>query len=94
MFRFEDPIYLYLLLLIPVLVLIRWWMVMIQRKRLRRFRRPGTGAPVNARCVALPSVGEVLPVAGSLSIAYCDACPSTDGHTYQSRRSELVLRPS
>ena len=37
MFRFEDPIYLYLLLLIPVLVLIRWWMVMIQRKRLRRF---------------------------------------------------------
>lgn len=37
MFRFEDPIYLYLLLLIPVLALIRWWMVMIQRKRLRRF---------------------------------------------------------
>lgn len=37
MFRFEDPIYLYALVLIPVLVLIRWWMMMRQRKRLRRF---------------------------------------------------------
>lgn len=37
MFRFEDPIYLYLLLLIPVLALIRWWMVIRQRKQLRRF---------------------------------------------------------
>jgi Mg-chelatase subunit ChlD len=37
MFRFEDPIYLYLLVLIPVLALIRWWMVLRQRKQLRRF---------------------------------------------------------
>ncbi len=37
MFRFEDPIYLYALLLIPVLALIRWWMVIRQRKQLRRF---------------------------------------------------------
>jgi len=37
MFRFEDPIYLYALVLIPVLALIRWWMVIRQRKQLRRF---------------------------------------------------------
>ena len=37
MFRFEDPIYLYALALIPVLALIRWWMVLRQRKQLRRF---------------------------------------------------------
>ena len=37
MFRFEDPIYLYALVLIPVLALIRWWMVLRQRKQLRRF---------------------------------------------------------
>ena len=34
MFRFEDPIYLYALVLIPVLALIRWWMVIRQRRRL------------------------------------------------------------
>lgn len=40
MFRFEDPIYLYALLLIPVLALLRWWMVIRQRKQLRRFGDP------------------------------------------------------
>ena len=37
MFRFEDPIYLYLLAVIPVLVVIRLLMVHQQKKRLRRF---------------------------------------------------------
>ena len=37
MFRFEDPIYLYLLILIPVLALIRFMMVRQQKKRLRKF---------------------------------------------------------
>ena len=37
MFRFEDPIYLYALVLIPVLALIRWGMVIRQRRQLRRF---------------------------------------------------------
>lgn len=37
MFRFEDPIYLYALVVIPVLAFIRWWMIIRQRKQLRRF---------------------------------------------------------
>ena len=37
MFRFEDPIYLYLLAVIPVLLLIRFLMVRQQKKRLRKF---------------------------------------------------------
>ena len=40
MFRFEDPIYLYLLAVIPVLLLIRFLMVRQQKKRLRRFGDP------------------------------------------------------
>ena len=40
MFRFEDPIYLYLLLLIPVLAVIRFLMVYQQKRRLRRFGDP------------------------------------------------------
>ena len=40
MFRFEDPIYLYLLAVIPVLVVIRWLMVRQQKKRLRQFGDP------------------------------------------------------
>ena len=40
MFRFEDPIYLYLLLLIPVLAVIRFLMVYQQKKRLRKFGDP------------------------------------------------------
>ena len=40
MFRFEDPIYLYLLAVIPVLVIIRLLMVHQQKKRLRRFGDP------------------------------------------------------
>ena len=40
MFRFEDPIYLYLLLLIPVLAAIRFLMVYQQKKRLRKFGDP------------------------------------------------------
>ena len=37
MFRFEDPIYLYLLVLIPILVLIHFLMLRRQKKRLRKF---------------------------------------------------------
>ena len=40
MFRFEDPIYLYMLAVIPVLVIIRLLMVHQQKKRLRRFGDP------------------------------------------------------
>ena len=40
MFRFEDPIYLYLLVLIPLLALLRFFMVHQQKKRLRRFGDP------------------------------------------------------
>lgn len=37
MFRFEDSIYLYALLVIPVMVVLRWLMVRRQKKRLLRF---------------------------------------------------------
>ncbi len=37
MFRFEDPIYLYALVLIPLLAVIRLWMVSRQKKRLHKF---------------------------------------------------------
>ena len=37
MFRFEAPIYLYLLVLIPLLALIRFFMIRQQKKRLRKF---------------------------------------------------------
>ena len=37
MFRFEDPLYLYLLVLIPILVLIRFISYRNQKKRLRKF---------------------------------------------------------
>lgn len=37
MFRFEDPIYLYLLAAVPLLFLIRWLMVRQQKKRLCKF---------------------------------------------------------
>ena len=40
MFRFEDPIYLYLLVLIPILALIRFISYRNQRKRLRKFGDP------------------------------------------------------
>ena len=40
MFRFEDPIYLYLLALIPVLALIRFISYRNQKKRLRKFGDP------------------------------------------------------
>ena len=40
MFGFEDPIYLYLLVLIPLLALLRFFMVHQQKKRLRRFGDP------------------------------------------------------
>ena len=40
MFRFEDPIYLYLLLLIPLLALIRFVTWRNQKKRLRKFGDP------------------------------------------------------
>lgn len=40
MFRFEDPIYLYLLVLIPILALIRFITYRNQKKRLRRFGEP------------------------------------------------------
>lgn len=37
MFRFEDPVYLYLLAVIPILAIIRWLMIHNQKKRLARF---------------------------------------------------------
>ena len=37
MFRFEDPIYLYLLAVIPVLMIVRFLTVRQQKKRLRKF---------------------------------------------------------
>ena len=40
MFRFEDPIYLYLLAVVPLLFLIRWLMMRLQKKRLRKFGDP------------------------------------------------------
>ncbi len=40
MFRFEDPIYLYLLVLIPILALIRFVSYRNQKKRLRKFGDP------------------------------------------------------
>lgn len=40
MFRFEDPIYLYLLVLIPILALIRFMSYRNQKKRLRKFGDP------------------------------------------------------
>ena len=40
MFRFEDPIYLYLLAVVPLLFVIRWLMVRQQKKRLRKFGDP------------------------------------------------------
>lgn len=40
MFRFEDPIYLYLLVLIPILALIRFITYRNQKKRLHRFGEP------------------------------------------------------
>ena len=40
MFRFEDPLYLYLLLLIPVLALIRFITYRNRKKRLRKFGDP------------------------------------------------------
>lgn len=40
MFRFEDPIYLWLLVLIPVLALIRFISFRNQKKRLRKFGEP------------------------------------------------------
>ena len=40
MFRFEDPIYLYLLLLIPLFAIIRFFALRTQKKRLRKFGNP------------------------------------------------------
>ena len=40
MFRFESPIYLYLLIVIPLLIVVRWLMVRQQKRRLRRFGDP------------------------------------------------------
>ncbi|MBQ4386042.1 MAG: VWA domain-containing protein [Prevotella sp.] len=40
MFRFESPIYLYLLIVILLLIVVRWLMVRQQKRRLRRFGDP------------------------------------------------------
>ncbi len=40
MFRFEDPIYIYLLVLIPILALVRFFSYRNQKKRLRKFGDP------------------------------------------------------
>ena len=37
MFRFENPIYLYLLVLIPMLVMLRWVMQKNRKKKLQKF---------------------------------------------------------
>ncbi len=37
MFRFEDSIYLYLLVVVPLLMIIRWLMIRQQKRRLRKF---------------------------------------------------------
>ncbi len=37
MFRFEDPIYLYLLAIVPLLLIVRWLMSRQQKRRLRKF---------------------------------------------------------
>jgi Ca-activated chloride channel family protein len=55
-FRFEDPIYLYALAVIPLLVLIRWLMVYQQKKRLRRF-----GDPKLVRAL-MPNVSRFRPL--------------------------------
>ena len=55
MFRFEDPIYLYLLAVIPVLVIIRLFMVHQQKKRLRRFGDPALV------CELMPNVSHFRP---------------------------------
>ena len=40
MFRFEEPIYLYLLAIIPLLAVVKWMLDRQQKKRLRRFGDP------------------------------------------------------
>ena len=55
MFRFEDPIYLYLLALIPVLALIRFISFRNQKKRLRKF-----GDPALLKAL-MPDVSRVRP---------------------------------
>ena len=40
MFRFETPIYLYLLVLIPILALIRFYVISKRRKKLKKFGDP------------------------------------------------------
>ena len=57
MFRFEDPIYLYLLVLIPILVLIRFISYRNQKKRLRKF-----GDPVLLKEL-MPDVSRFRPLA-------------------------------
>lgn len=56
MFRFEDPIYLYALVVIPVLAFIRWWMVIRQRKQLRRF------GDMELVCQLMPDVSRFRPL--------------------------------
>ena len=38
--RFADPIYLYLLLTIPIIAIVRYWVARQRRKRLRLFAQP------------------------------------------------------
>ena len=40
MFRFEEPTYLYLLAVIPILALMRWMLDRKQHKRLKKFGDP------------------------------------------------------
>lgn len=56
MFRFEDPKYLYLLVLIPIFALIRFMMVYRQKKRLRQF------GDVNLLKDLMPDVSRWRPV--------------------------------
>ena len=56
MFRFEEPQYLWALLLIPALFILRWLMVRQQKKRLRRF------GDVTLIRDLMPSVSRFRPV--------------------------------
>ena len=55
MFRFEDPIYLWLLLLLPVLVMLRLLSIVRQRRDIRRLGAPSLIARL------MPSVSKVRP---------------------------------
>lgn len=80
MFRFENPIYLYLLVLIPILALIRFYVISKRRKKLKKF-----GDPELLKTLT-PDVSRIRPevkfwlLMVSFGIADRDAGPSADGN--------------